>query len=209
MVIKVHRSATALSSSSLGAKEPAWEVAYLFPEQGNWSEQEYLELSGNRLVEFSTGSIEVLTMPTWSHQRIVRLLFQILHAFVTEHGLGETIFAPMPVRLWDGKFREPDIAFLLAARRGQIHEPYWDGADLVMEVVSNDDRRRDLETKRSEYARAGISEYWIVDPQEQEISVLKLAGDHYEAHGIFRAGQQATSALLPGYSMDVDQVARN
>jgi len=196
----------AIQKPSVTGREPAWEIAHLFPEQGNWSEAEYLALSGNRLVEFSGGCVEVLSMPTWTHQRIVRLLFELFNAFVRGRNLGEVIFAPMAVRLWEGKIREPDLAFLSSARRGDIHEPYWNGADLVVEVVSNDDRRRDLETKRFEYARAGISEYWIVDPHERRITVLKLSGDQYEVHGAFRAGQQATSALLDGFSVDVTPV---
>ena len=201
------QSATTLSGSDQPtAKEPAWEIAYLFPEQGNWSEQEYLELSGNRLVEFSSGSIEVLTMPTWTHQKIVRLLFQILYSFVSERGLGEVIFAPMPVRLWDGKHREPDIAFMAESHRDRIHETHWDGADLVVEVVINDDRRRDLETKRTEYARAGISEYWIVDPLEQEITVLSLIGVSYKVHGVFSTGEQAKSAVLSEFAVEVAKV---
>jgi Uma2 family endonuclease len=206
-VVSTAQSSTATDiSPSQSGREPAWEIAYLFPEQGNWSEQEYLALSGNRLVEFSGGRIEVLTTPTWTHQRIVRLLFQILYSFANDHGLGEVIFAPMSVRLWDGKFRQPDIAFLLGEHRNRIQESYWDGADLVVEVVSNDDRRRDLETKRFEYARAGIGEYWIVDPQEQSITVLKLAGDQYEVHGIFRPGQQASSPLFPEPAIEVRPV---
>jgi len=202
----MRRSATSIESSAQLLREPAWEVAYLFPEQGNWSEQEYLELSGNRLVEFSGGRIEVLTIPTWTHQTIVRLLFQLIHAFATDRKLGEVIFAPMPVRLWDGKFREPDIAFMAATRRDRITESYWDGADLAVEVVSNDDRRRDLETKRFEYARAGIAEYWIVDPQQKEITILKLTGDHYDIHGVFHPSEKAESALLDGLNVDVAQV---
>ena len=54
------------------AGEPAWEIARLFPNQGGWSEQEYFDLSrGNRLVEFSDGFVEVLPMPTTTHQMIV------------------------------------------------------------------------------------------------------------------------------------------
>ena len=62
--------------------EPAWEVALLFPNQGAWSEEEYLALNGNRLVEFSHGFIEVLPMPTTTHQLIVVFLFDALRAFV-------------------------------------------------------------------------------------------------------------------------------
>src|SRR3954465_7048406 len=62
--------------------EPAWEIARLFPAQGNWSEQDYLSLTHdtNWLVEFSDGSIEVLPMPKTSHQLIVQFLNNLLFA---------------------------------------------------------------------------------------------------------------------------------
>ena len=43
--------------------EPPWDVALLYPLQGSWTEDDYLELGTNRLVEFSDGGIEVLPMP--------------------------------------------------------------------------------------------------------------------------------------------------
>ena len=84
-------------------------------------------------------------------------------------------------------------------------DEYWEGADLVMEVVSSgdDDRRRDLKTKREEYAQAGISEYWIVDPVLEQITVLTLDGQTYVVHGEFKHGERATSKLLPGFGVDV------
>jgi Uma2 family endonuclease len=183
--------------------EPAWDVARLFPEQGAWSEEEYLALGGNRLVEFSDGHVEVLPMPTTSHQLIVAFLYHALRGFVMARAAGTVLFAPLRVRLWPGKFREPDIVFIAAAHASRIGEAFWEGADLVMEVVSDDDRRRDLETKRREYAQAGIAEYWIVDPQQGQITVLRLDGTVYTIHGEFAAGTQATSHLLPGFSVEV------
>jgi len=82
----------------------------------------------------------------------------------------------------------------------------WETADLVVEVVSEDDRSRDLETKRFEYAQAGIPEYWIIDPKKSEVIVLTLAGQRYDEHGIFTTGQRATSSLLNGFEVEVDQV---
>lgn len=183
--------------------EPAWDVARLFPAQGAWSEEEYLALSFNRPVEFSDGHVEVLPMPTTSHQLIVAFLYQALLAFVAPRGAGTLLFAPLRVRLWPGKFREPDLVFLAAEHASRIGEPFWDGADLVMEVVGDDERRRDLETKRREYAQAGIPEYWIVDPQEARITVLRLDGATYAVHGEFPRGTQANSHLLPGFTLDV------
>jgi Uma2 family endonuclease len=183
--------------------EPAWDVARLFPEQGAWSEEEYLALGGNRLVEFSDGHVEVLPIPTTSHQLIVAFFYQALRGFVIARAAGTVLFAPLRVRLWPGKFREPDIIFMAAEHASRIGEAFWEGADLVMEVVSDDDRRRDLETKRREYAQAGIAEYWIVDPREGRITVLRLDGTVYAIHGEFAAGTQATSHLLPGFSVEV------
>jgi len=64
--------------------EPAWEIASLFPLQGQWTSAEYLSLtkSTNRLVEFNRGRIEVLPMPTEAHQFIVRYLFLALHGLL-------------------------------------------------------------------------------------------------------------------------------
>ncbi len=75
----------------------------------------------------------------------------------------------------------------------------------MMEVVigDDDDRRRDLVIKRDEYARAGISEYWIVDPRDEQITVLHLARKRYVVHGEFGKGATATSHLLPGFTVNV------
>ena len=185
--------------------EPTWDIARLYPAQGTWTEREYLDLGTNQLVEFSHGFIEFLPMPTTSHQRIVLFLVNLLSAFADPSKLGEVLLAGVRVRLWEEKFREPDVVFMLAEHASRITEDYWLGADLVMEVVSgsHDDRRRDLVEKREEYARAGIPEYWIVDPELGQITVLALDGSAYAVHGEFVRGQQATSKLLPGFTVDV------
>jgi Uma2 family endonuclease len=175
-------------------------VALLFPAQGDWTEAEYLALDTNHLVELSEGCLEVLPMPTIAHQLIVGYLYDLLKAFVAAHAPGMALFAPLPVRLWSGKLREPDIVYLRPERVRDRHSPP-DGADLVMEVVSegSENRQRDLETKRQEYAAAGIAEYWIVDPHEQRITVLAREGPTYRVHGVFAPGTQAASAHLPGF----------
>lgn len=186
--------------------EPAWEVAKLFPAQGSWTEEEYLGLPGNHLVEYSDGYIEVLEMPTMSHQLIVAYLYRVLHDFVTARSLGHVLFSALPVRLRAGKFREPDVLYMSAEHRDRAQEQYWNGADLVMEVVSSNDPKRDLEIKRAEYAQAGIPEYWIVEPRSRAITVLRLIGDRYEVHGVYEGGRRAVSVLLAGFEVDVNDV---
>lgn len=185
--------------------EPVWDIAQLFPEQGEWGECEYLALDTNRLVDFDDGFIEVHPVPTTSHQLILTFLYHQLLACVAPHKLGEVFFAGIRVRLWKRKYRQPDLIFMLAQHRDRIGEEYWEGADLVMEVVSGDDkdRKRDLVEKPVEYARARIPEYWIVDPKESRITVLHLKGRKYMVHGAYRRGEQARSKLLQGFAVDV------
>jgi Uma2 family endonuclease len=185
--------------------EPAWEVAVLFPGQGAWTEVEYLALPTNRLVELAAGRLEVLPMATLLHQLIVDYLHTLLKAFVAAHATGLVLFAPLAVRLGPGLYREPDVVYLRPERISKLRgQP--EGADLVMEVLSEgmENRQRDLEVKVKEYAAARIAEYWIVDPQEQRITVLTLDGSSYRVHGVFTPGMTATSVLLPGFAVAVE-----
>jgi Uma2 family endonuclease len=188
--------------------EPTWEIAYLYPPQGMWSEWDYMALRPNRVVEYDHGYVEIHDVPSQSHQLTLAYLYQALLAFVTARKLGLVLFAPLRVKLWEEKFREPDIVFMSAENAARRDEDYWLGADLVMEIVSEgaENRERDLETKRGDYARAGIPEYWIVDPQERRLTVLKLDGNTYTVHGEYSSGDTATSALLAGFEVEVEAV---
>lgn len=187
--------------------QPAWDVALLFPTQGNWSEDEYLALDSKRLVELSSGFLEVLPMASLFHQLVVQFLYEALVAHVRPRALGLVVMAPLPIRLFAGTYREPDVVFLRPGRIRDVHSQP-EGADLVIEVVSEgeENRRRDLVIKREEYARAGITEYWIVDPQEKSLIVLALEGTTYRVAGEYRPGSQAVSVLLPGLQVEVDAV---
>ena len=188
------------------AGEPAWRIALFYPEQGGWSEADYLNLDGGPLVEFENGFVEVLDLPTKEHQRIVKFFFILLRAFVSTHCRGEVFVAPLPVRLSPGKFREPDIVFVDADRGEYKGVP--DGADLVVEVVSAaaDGRRRDTQTKVTEYAAASISEYWIIDPEKETITVNHLVNLSYDSVISFQRGDLAKSQQLPGFEVPVDDV---
>lgn len=187
--------------------EYAWEVAMLYPEQGEWSEEEYLELTdhANRRIEFTDGRLEFLSMPTEIHEAIVQFLLFVLHDFVQQGNLGKVYSNGIRLRIRPRKVRLPDIIFLNRDHFHARHNRVWDGADLVMEVVSNDpkDRARDYETKLADYAEAKVAEYWIVDPDRQYVIVHRLEQDKYLVHGQFSRGQQATSVLLEGFEVDV------
>ncbi len=196
---------------------PTWEIAQLFPPQGSWSEEEYLDLEnhcgGHIRVELCNGRLEVLPVPTKTHQLIILFLLKALEAFVSVHAPGLVLFSGIRVKVPkkkkdDPEFREPDVVYMKEENLDRCLEEYWIGADLVMEVVSGDakDRLRDLVIKPRQYAAARIPEYWIIEPDAKFIRVLTLRGKSYKAHGEFRPGKIATSVFLPGFSVAVDAV---
>lgn len=179
----------------------------LLPLQGLWTEEQYLKLTNqtNHLIEFTDGEIEVLPMPTRRHQVILLLLYELFKALVNPLG-GIVLVAPLRLQVRPGKFREPDVLMLLQAEDLRNQDAFWLGADIVVEIVSPDRPERDVEEKPRDYAEAGIPEYWIVNPLDETITVLTLAGNAYAEHGVFRRGDRASSKILDGFSVNVDEV---
>ena len=182
-------------------------VLDLEPVQGLWTEEQYLKLTdySRRLLEFTDGMIEVLPMPTDRHQVISQFLLVALLAIVQPLG-GKVLYAPLRLQIREGQFREPDLLLVRDANDPRRQNRFWLGADLVVEVVSDDDPDRDIVVKRGEYAEAGIPEYWIVNPIDDTITVLTLAGNTYIEHGVFRRGDQAQSLLLEDFEVSVAEV---
>ena len=175
--------------------------------QEPWTEAQYLQLTDGcrRLLEFTDGHLDILPMPTDQHQVIVRFLLLALFPRVLELG-GTVLFAPLRLRIRDGKFREPDLLLVLDAHDPRRGNDFWTGADLVVEVVSPDDPGRDTQDKRLDYAEAGIPEYWVVNPLDETVTVLVLRETAYVEHGVFRRGRQTDSVCLPDCSLDVASV---
>lgn len=201
---KVRRARTAKGSG------PSWDIVALFPGQGQWTEEDYLTLGEkvdtHRLIELVDGRIEVLPLPTDEHQSILAFLYEALVAFVRPRSLGKVLFAGISVRTRAKNLRQPDLVFLSTKNHAKRGNRFWLGADLVMEIVSNDDPKRDYVAKRAEYAKAGIREYWIVDPKRRSITLLSLKGRVYAERGVFTNGSFVQSVLLEGFTVAASAV---
>jgi Uma2 family endonuclease len=188
--------------------DPVWELALMRPRQGEWTEEEYLRIEETEFVELVDGCLEFLPMPTLFHQRIALFLRDLLNEHLKRtRTKAEVGVAPCPVKLWPLHAREPDVFVLMPGRVTDAKRPP-NGADLVAEIVSEgaEARQRDLVDKRRDYARAGVQEYWIVDPEAETITVLALGKKRYRLHGEFESGDTATSVLLGGFSVSVAAV---
>lgn len=131
---------------------------------------------GNRY-EVLDGAIVMTPPPGTSHQGASGELFVLLHATVRPLGL-RVYSAPVAWRIGPGQVPEPD---LVVAAPEVITERAVEGPPvLVVEILSPTGRGRDLHEKRRIYAEGGAAWYWIVDPAEPSLIVLRLAGDSYE-----------------------------
>jgi Uma2 family endonuclease len=197
---------TIRNSFTENGENPRWafEVAQLYSPQGQWTEEEYFALPDtNRHIELSDRELIMPAHPTYTHQRVVGHIYRALHAHVTSRDLGIVLMAPMPVRLWPGKIREPDVFFIRHEHSDRIHEQYCDPPDLVVEVLSTGTWRVDRQEKLVEYARAGISEYWLVDPGAYTIEVFVLCEGAYALLGKWGSGEKARSEIIAEFEMDV------
>jgi Uma2 family endonuclease len=190
--------------------EPAWEIATLFPPQGEWSEAAYLSFTESlgQFVELVDGSIEVPAMPTKTHQQIVHAMLAMLLGFLRASHAGDAVAAPYRMRLREGTFREPDVAVYTTEHLDRFGERYGEPADIVIEVVSDDaaSRVRDYEDKRRDYATAGVPEYWIVDPSAGRVLVLALSENGYAVAADCGLTDDVSSRVLPGFTVAVAAV---
>jgi Uma2 family endonuclease len=175
-------------------------VLDLLPADGEWTEVEYHFFSERGgIVELSDGHLEIAPLLTERHQLISARLSVALFMFVTQHKLGQVRCAPLPVRLWPGKIREPDIVFMSAEHAERIGK-YWGVPDLAVEIVSETDPKRDRVTKVEEYASAGILEYWIIDPETKTVDVLRLSDDGvYQTAAHLGEKDTLTSPTFPNF----------
>ena len=93
-----------------------------------------------------------------------------------------------------------------AQHTDRIADQFFGPPDLVMEVASPSTKRTDRTDKAEEYARAGIPEYWLADPDARTVEVFVLKGQRYELLGRWDVDGVARSSLLPGFEVAVGRL---
>jgi Uma2 family endonuclease len=184
-------------------------LARLFPQQGKWTEADYFALpETNQIVELANGDLIMVPAPDYRHQEGVRQLLIALSLHVDPRKLGTICVAPYDVHLFEGTVRQPDILFLHEANRQRNTGKYIEGApDWVAEVISPGTRHTDEVDKLAEYAKAGVSEYWLIDPENRTIRVYALrGGTAYVLAGTYTPGLSAHSEILAGFEVAVDKI---
>jgi len=161
----------------------------------------------NQPIEIWDGELIMSPAPSFFHQVIVSRVEEALRRWVKNRRLGVVVSAPLDVVLAPERVVQPDIVFISKRRLGIVKQHIAGAPDLVVEVVSPERRKRDYKLKKDRYEEYGVREYWIVDPQDNHIEVWWLnAEGFYELSGRFCTKQFASSKLLTGFKLSVDQV---
>ncbi|MGH9341095.1 MAG: Uma2 family endonuclease [Acidobacteriota bacterium] len=169
--------------------------------------EDYALMPGDKRYELIDGDLLMTPAPRPYHQIVAKRIEAALDSFVEERGLGLILYAPCDIYLSRYDVVQPDILFIAKDRLGIVQEKYIRGApDLVVEVLSPSDPERDRETKRKLYARYGVREYWIADPDVKSIEVMHREQTEWKAIQTFSRADRLVSPLLPDFQLDLSLV---
>ena len=169
---------------------------------------DYRNTPDDRRYELLDGELVMAPAPSLRHQRTGIRLSSLLHAFVTGRRLGEVFSPPCDVILSDTDVVQPDLLFV-SRERGRIlleGDAVRGAPDLVVEILSPSTAARDRTLKRVLYARHGVREYWLVDPDAETITVMVLGTDGFEVEAVYGKGETLTSPTLRGFAVNLDEV---
>ena len=155
--------------------------------------------------------------PTWDHQWIAQEIFARLRDFVNERGAGVVFMAPVDLLIQREplRTRQPDVLYLNAERTGIRGRAQLRGIqfleippDLVVEVLSPSNTRRDIEDKLGDYRNIGVRECWLVSPEAETIEVLDLSAEEVSTEAIFGVDGTVSSQVLGDFNLDVQDIFR-
>lgn len=163
--------------------------------------------------ELIDGEHYVTAAPNTKHQTVSINLTVLIGSWLERHPIGRLFHAPFDVVFSHYDVVEPDLLYLSKARAADALTPkHVRGVpELVIEIGSPGTRKRDATIKRRLYERSGVSEYWIVDPEEEAIRVYRREGNSF-AHPVeLRADRNdlLLTPILPDLEIPLARVFRS
>jgi Uma2 family endonuclease len=170
---------------------------------------EYLRLKYDGYqYEIVEGVMRMSPAPFDEHQRLIGCLYFELECYVRKNPLGIVRIAPRDVKLAENLIYQPDILFISKERLAINKKKYVDGApDFIIEILSQGTLSYDTREKFSAYEKYGVREYWIINPDNMEISEFFILKDgQYENFG--PQENILTSRVITGFELDLTRLER-
>jgi Uma2 family endonuclease len=168
-----------------------------FAELATWPDD-------GRRYELYDGEVSEVPAPLPRHQLAMQALYDRLRAYSTREG-GLVILSPIDIVFDSTNVLQPDIVVFTAARRHhvQLDAPIQAPPDVAVEVVSPSTAANDRGRKLRMFERFGVTEYWILDPNDERIDILTFEDRRYLPPTSARCGDTFASNVLPGFSCEV------
>ena len=169
---------------------------------------DYRELpEGPPFYQLIEGDLYMAPSPDAFHQDISGNIYFLIRSHLAKKPLGLVRFAPSDVELTDLNVYQPDIYFVAKARRSILTDHGVAGApNLIVEVLSPRTARLDRGAKRAIYARTGVEELWLVDPEALEVTVYHLRKSADVPASIYKEKHKFQTPLLPGLRISVAKI---
>ncbi|HET6993796.1 MAG TPA: Uma2 family endonuclease [Chitinophagaceae bacterium] len=187
-------------------EEPDPSLTYTYADYLKWNFEERLELF--------RGKIFKLSAPNTRHQVIAGDIFVAVKNFLGKQKC-QAFIAPFDVRLpvknqkKDSEVTtvvQPDLC--VVCDDSKIDAKGCCGApDLVVEILSPGNTKKEVKLKHELYQEAGVKEYWIIYPVEQNVVVFILNEDNKFNPAIFYAGDDILQAqCIPGFAIGLNDI---
>ncbi|MEY2429067.1 MAG: hypothetical protein QOJ40_1952 [Verrucomicrobiota bacterium] len=162
--------------------------------------QDYEEMrEGPPYYQVIEGNLIMSPSPNTDHQMIAGRIYYLILQFLEKKNIGEVFIAPLDVFLSEINVYQPDVIFVSRQRRSIIAAHGIEGPpDLAVEILSAGTARLDKGSKRKIYARTGVKELWLVDPEPRLIHVFQLARNAEVPAATYNETAVFKSPLLPG-----------
>ena len=153
------------------------EMDEMEKRQGQYTVADYLDLPDDTRMELIEGRLYNLAAPSSLHQYLVGELFASLRSYKTKsHHSCIPMMGPLDVQLDcdERTMVQPDVLAICDISKFRDGRVYG-APELVMEILSPSTRGVDLVLKMNKYWKAGVKEYWIIDPQNREVIVYEFS----------------------------------
>ncbi|MFZ1700397.1 MAG: Uma2 family endonuclease [Pyrinomonadaceae bacterium] len=141
----------------------------------------YKIIDENKKMEFINGEILFQSPVKMQHNTAMLRLVRLLSTYVSNRSLGYVGVEKILVSLTRNDY-EPDICFFGIEKSVDFkpRQMQFPAPDFVVEILSESTEQHDRETKFLDYAAHGVSEYWIVDPENETVEQFLLTGEEYD-----------------------------
>ncbi|MFW6287658.1 MAG: type II toxin-antitoxin system prevent-host-death family antitoxin [bacterium] len=177
------------------------------------SYEEFMEISEKSTLrmEFINGEIHILGSPNVMHQEILGRL-HLLFAEYFKEKKSRVFLAPFDVHFKKKGLKEPDVMqpdlLVVCDLENNLTEKgrYMGTPTLVIEILSNSSRKKDMVDKLNTYMLSGVKEYWIVDPAQESIMVYTFKDCEIDKYEIYKREAIAESLLFTALALNVEDL---